>query len=85
MNRRRWQPASRRRERNAPTSSTWTVRLLASVIFTSIARDATLKGPDRATLKRVRAMTSLPAGPAAVLLGKARYEGRIKLADALAQ
>lgn len=69
----------------------------------AIARDGTLQGPDLATLKRVRAMTSLPiqysggvssiedvsaavaVGAAAPLLGKALNEGRIKLADALAQ
>lgn len=81
----------------------WDILPLAGVIFTSIARDGTLQGPDLATLKRVRAMTSLPiqysggvssiedvhaavaAGAAAVILGKALYEGRIKLAEALAQ
>ena len=81
----------------------WDILPLAGVIFTSIARDGTLQGPDLPTLKRVRAMTSLPiqysggvssiqdvqaavaAGAAAVILGKALYEGRIKLAEALAQ
>jgi len=80
----------------------WDSLPLAGVIFTSIARDGTLEGPDLKTLKRVRAMTSLPiqysggvasieevhavaaAGAAAVILGKALYEGRIKLAEALA-
>jgi phosphoribosylformimino-5-aminoimidazole carboxamide ribotide isomerase len=80
----------------------WDPLPLAGVIFTSIARDGTLEGPDLKTLKRVRAMTSLPiqysggvasieevraaaaAGAAAVILGKALYEGRIKLAEALA-
>ena len=80
----------------------WDILPLAGVIFTSIARDGTLEGPDLNTLKRVRAMTSLPiqysggvasveevraaaaAGAGAVILGKALYEGRIKLADALA-
>ena len=80
----------------------WDALPLAGVIFTSIARDGTLEGPDLKTLKRVRAMTSLPiqysggvasieevraaaaAGAAAVILGKALYEGRIKLAEALA-
>ena len=81
----------------------WDVLPLAGVIFTSIARDGTLEGPDLKTLARVRAMTSLPiqysggiasideiravakAGAAAVVLGKALYEGRIKLEEALAQ
>jgi len=80
----------------------WDSLPLAGVIFTSIARDGTLEGPDLKTLRRVRAMTSLPiqysggvasieevraaaaAGAAAVILGKALYEGRIKLAEALA-
>jgi phosphoribosylformimino-5-aminoimidazole carboxamide ribotide isomerase len=80
----------------------WDVLPLAGVIFTSIARDGTMEGPDLKTLARVRAMTSLPilysggissiddvraataAGAAAVIVGKALYEGRIKLADALA-
>ena len=80
----------------------WDALPLAGVIFTSIARDGTLEGPDLKTLKRVRAMTGLPiqysggvasieevhaavaAGAAAVILGKALYEGRIKLAEALA-
>ena len=80
----------------------WDALPLAGVIFTSIARDGTLEGPDLKTLARVRAMTSLPiqysggiasveevraaaaAGAAAVILGKALYEGRIKLAEALA-
>ena len=80
----------------------WDALPLAGVIFTSIARDGTLEGPDLKTLRRVRAMTSLPiqysggvasieevhavaaAGAAAVILGKALYEGRIKLAEALA-
>jgi phosphoribosylformimino-5-aminoimidazole carboxamide ribonucleotide (ProFAR) isomerase len=75
---------------------------LAGIIFTSIARDGTLEGPDLKTLARVRAMTSLPiqysggvssideiravaaAGAGAVILGKALYEGRIKLEEALA-
>jgi phosphoribosylformimino-5-aminoimidazole carboxamide ribotide isomerase len=80
----------------------WDVLPLAGVIFTSIARDGTMEGPDLKTLSRVRAMTGLPilysggissiddvraaatAGAAAVIVGKALYEGRIKLADALA-
>jgi len=80
----------------------WDDLPLAGIIFTSIARDGTLEGPDLNTLKRVRAMTSLPiqysggvasveevraaaaAGAGAVILGKALYEGRIQLADALA-
>jgi phosphoribosylformimino-5-aminoimidazole carboxamide ribotide isomerase len=80
----------------------WDVLPLAGVIFTSIARDGTLEGPDLKTLRRVRSMTSLPiqysggvasieevraaaaAGASAVILGKALYEGRIKLAEALA-
>jgi phosphoribosylformimino-5-aminoimidazole carboxamide ribotide isomerase len=80
----------------------WDALPLAGVIFTSIARDGTLEGPDLKTLKRVRAMTSLPiqysggvssiddvravvaAGATAVIVGKALYEGRIKLAEALA-
>jgi phosphoribosylformimino-5-aminoimidazole carboxamide ribotide isomerase len=80
----------------------WDVLALAGVIFTSIAKDGTLEGPDLKTLKRVRAMTGLPvqysggvssiddvraavaAGATAVIVGKALYEGRIKLADALA-
>jgi phosphoribosylformimino-5-aminoimidazole carboxamide ribotide isomerase len=80
----------------------WDVLPLAGVIFTSIAKDGTLEGPDLKTLKRVRAMTSLPiqysggvssiddvraavaAGATAVIVGKALYEGRIKLAEALA-
>ena len=80
----------------------WDVLPLAGVIFTSIARDGTLQGPDLKTLARVRAMTSLPiqysggvatldeiravaaAGAAAVVVGKALYEGRIKLEEALA-
>jgi phosphoribosylformimino-5-aminoimidazole carboxamide ribotide isomerase len=79
----------------------WDVLPLAGVIFTSIARDGTLEGPDLKTLARVRAMTSLPiqysggiasleqiravasTGAAAVVLGKALYEGRIKLEEAL--
>lgn len=80
----------------------WDGLPLAGVIFTSIARDGTMEGPDLKTLARVRAMTGLPvlysggissiedvrkaaaAGAAAVIVGKALYEGRIKLADALA-
>jgi phosphoribosylformimino-5-aminoimidazole carboxamide ribotide isomerase len=80
----------------------WDVLPLAGVIFTSIDRDGTLEGPDLKTLKRVRAMTSLPvqysggvssideirtvaqAGAGAVILGKALYEGRVKLEEALA-
>lgn len=80
----------------------WDALPLAGVIFTSIARDGTLEGPDLKTLARVRAMTGLPilysggvasvddiravaaAGAAAVIVGKALYEGRIKLTDALA-
>jgi phosphoribosylformimino-5-aminoimidazole carboxamide ribotide isomerase len=80
----------------------WDVLPLAGVIFTSIARDGTLEGPDLMTLARVRAMTSLPiqysggvssidevravakAGAVAVILGKALYEGRVKLEEALA-
>lgn len=80
----------------------WDALPLAGVIFTSIARDGTLEGPDLKTLVRVRAMTGLPilysggvssvddiravvaAGAAAVIVGKALYEGRIKLTDALA-
>jgi len=80
----------------------WDVLPLAGVIFTSIARDGTLEGPDLKTLARVRAMTSLPiqysggvssvddvravvaAGAEAVIVGKALYEGRIKLEEALA-
>jgi phosphoribosylformimino-5-aminoimidazole carboxamide ribotide isomerase len=80
----------------------WDVLPLAGVIFTSIAKDGTLEGPDLGTLKRVRAMTGLPiqysggissieevraaaaAGASAVIVGKALYEGRIKLAEALA-
>lgn len=80
----------------------WDVQPLAGVIFTSIARDGTLEGPDLKTLARVRAMTGLPiqysggvasiddiraaaaAGAGAVILGKALYEGRIDLAEALA-
>jgi phosphoribosylformimino-5-aminoimidazole carboxamide ribotide isomerase len=80
----------------------WDVLPLAGVIFTSIARDGTMEGPDLKTLARVRAMTGLPilysggissiedvrnaaaAGAAAVVVGKALYEGRIKLAEALA-
>jgi phosphoribosylformimino-5-aminoimidazole carboxamide ribotide isomerase len=79
----------------------WDVLPLAGVIFTSIAKDGTLEGPDLKTLKRVRAMTGLPiqysggvssiedvraaaaAGAAAVIVGKALYEGRITLAEAL--
>ena len=38
----------------------WDALPLAGVIFTSIARDGTLEGPDLKTLRRVRAMTSLP-------------------------
>jgi phosphoribosylformimino-5-aminoimidazole carboxamide ribotide isomerase len=81
----------------------WDVLPLAGVIFTSIARDGTLEGPDLKTLARVRAMTSLPiqysggiasiddiravaaAGAAGVVVGKALYEGQIKLDEALAQ
>ena len=80
----------------------WDVLSLAAVIFTSIAKDGTLEGPDLKTLKRVRAMTGLPvqysggissiedvlaaaaAGATGVIVGKALYEGRIKLAEALA-
>ncbi|HEY2597239.1 MAG TPA: 1-(5-phosphoribosyl)-5-[(5-phosphoribosylamino)methylideneamino]imidazole-4-carboxamide isomerase [Candidatus Dormibacteraeota bacterium] len=80
----------------------WDVLPLAGVIFTSIARDGTMEGPDLKTLARLRAMTSLPilysggissiedirkaaaGGAAAVIVGKALYEGRIKLAEALA-
>lgn len=80
----------------------WDALPLAGVIFTSIARDGTMEGPDLKTLARVRAMTGLPiqysggvssiddmhaaaaAGAAAVIVGKALYEGRIKLAEALA-
>jgi phosphoribosylformimino-5-aminoimidazole carboxamide ribotide isomerase len=80
----------------------WDVLPLAGVIFTSIARDGTLEGPDLKTLARVRAMTGLPiqysggvssiddiravatAGAESVIVGKALYEGRIKLNEALA-
>jgi phosphoribosylformimino-5-aminoimidazole carboxamide ribotide isomerase len=80
----------------------WDILPLAGVIFTSIAKDGTLEGPDLKTLKRVRAMTGLPiqysggvssiddiravaaGGAVAVIVGKALYEGRIKLAEALA-
>jgi phosphoribosylformimino-5-aminoimidazole carboxamide ribotide isomerase len=101
------QPAVRGWTENEPLKmgvllARWDVLPLGGVIFTSIARDGTLEGPDLKTLKRVRAMTSLPiqysggvssieeiravaaAGAAAVILGKALYEGRIKLAKALA-
>ena len=80
----------------------WDVLPLAGVIFTSIAKDGTLEGPDLKTLARVRAMTGLPilysggvssiddiravvtAGAGSVIVGKALYEGRIKLDEALA-
>jgi phosphoribosylformimino-5-aminoimidazole carboxamide ribotide isomerase len=80
----------------------WDVLPLAGVIFTSIARDGTMEGPDLTTLARVRRMTSLAiqysggissiedvrgaaaAGATAVIVGKALYEGRVKLAEALA-
>ena len=80
----------------------WDVLPLGGVIFTSIARDGTLEGPDLKTLARVRSMTSLAiqysggissideiqaaakAGASAVILGKALYEGRVKLEEALA-
>jgi phosphoribosylformimino-5-aminoimidazole carboxamide ribotide isomerase len=101
------QPAVRGWTENEPLKmgsllARWDVLPLAGVIFTSIARDGTLEGPDLKTLRRVRAMTSLPiqysggvasieeiraaaaAGAAAVIVGKALYEGRIKLAEALA-
>jgi phosphoribosylformimino-5-aminoimidazole carboxamide ribotide isomerase len=101
------QPAVRGWTENEPLKmgsllARWDVLPLAGVIFTSIARDGTLEGPDLKTLKRVRAMTSLPiqysggissiddvraavaAGATAVIVGKALYEGRIKLAEALA-
>jgi phosphoribosylformimino-5-aminoimidazole carboxamide ribotide isomerase len=81
----------------------WDVLPLAGVIFTSIARDGTLEGPDLKTLARLLAMVKLPiqysggissiddiravaaAGAEAVILGKALYEGRINLGEALAQ
>jgi phosphoribosylformimino-5-aminoimidazole carboxamide ribotide isomerase len=101
------QPAVRGWTENEPMKmgsllARWDVLSLAGVIFTSIAKDGTLEGPDLKTLKRVRAMTSLPvqysggissiddvrsaaaAGATAVIVGKALYEGRIKLAEALA-
>lgn len=101
------QPAVRGWTENEPLKmgsllARWDVLSLAGVIFTSIAKDGTLEGPDLKTLKRVRAMTSLPvqysggvssiedvraaaaAGATAVIVGKALYEGRIKLAEALA-
>ena len=101
------QPAVRGWTENEPLKmgsllARWDVLPLAGVIFTSIAKDGTLEGPDIQTLKRVRAMTGLPiqysggvssiddvraaaaAGATAVIVGKALYEGRIKLAEALA-
>jgi phosphoribosylformimino-5-aminoimidazole carboxamide ribotide isomerase len=101
------QPAVRGWTENEPMKmgtllARWDVLPLAGVIFTSIARDGTMEGPDLKTLGRVRAMTGLPilysggissiedvrsavaAGAAAVVVGKALYEGRIKLAEALA-
>jgi phosphoribosylformimino-5-aminoimidazole carboxamide ribotide isomerase len=101
------QPAVRGWTENEPMKmgtllARWDVLPLAGVIFTSIARDGTMEGPDLKTLARVRAMTGLPilysggissiedvrsavaAGAAAVVVGKALYEGRIKLAEALA-
>jgi phosphoribosylformimino-5-aminoimidazole carboxamide ribotide isomerase len=101
------QPAVRGWTENEPLKmgsllGRWDVLSLAGVIFTSIAKDGTLEGPDLKTLKRVRAMTGLPvqysggvssiddvraaaaAGATAVIVGKALFEGRIKLAEALA-
>jgi phosphoribosylformimino-5-aminoimidazole carboxamide ribotide isomerase len=101
------QPAVRGWTENEPMKmgtllARWDVLPLAGVIFTSIARDGTMEGPDLKTLARVRAMTGLPilysggissiedvrsaaaAGAAAVVVGKALYEGRINLAEALA-
>jgi len=101
------QPAVRGWTENEPLKmgsllARWDVLPLGGVIFTSIARDGTLEGPDLKTLARVRRMTGLPiqysggvasiadvraaaaAGAAAVIVGKALYEGRIKLAEALA-
>jgi phosphoribosylformimino-5-aminoimidazole carboxamide ribotide isomerase len=101
------QPAVRGWTENEPLKmgsllGRWDVLSLAGVIFTSIAKDGTLEGPDLKTLTRVRAMTGLPvqysggvssiddvravaaAGATAVIVGKALYEGRIKLAEALA-
>ncbi len=80
----------------------WDVLPPGGVIFTSIARDGTMEGPDLTTLARVRRMTGLhiqysggvssiddvraaaAAVAAAVVVGKALYEGRIKLAEAMA-
>jgi len=101
------QPAVRGWTENEPLKmgsllARWDVLPLGGVIFTSIARDGTMEGPDLKTLARVRRMTGLPiqysggvssiddvraaaaAGAAAVVVGKALYEGRIKLAEALA-
>lgn len=101
------QPAVRGWTENEPLKmgsllARWDVLPLAGVIFTSIAKDGTLGGPDLKTLRRVRAMTGLPvqysggvssiddvraaaaAGATAVIVGKALYEGRIRLAEALA-
>lgn len=101
------QPAVRGWTENEPLKmgsllARWDVLPLAGVIFTSIAKDGTLEGPDLKTLRRVRAMTGLPvqysggvssiddvraaaaAGATAVIVGKALYEGRIRLAEALA-
>jgi len=101
------QPAVRGWTENEPLKmgsllARWDVLPLAGVIFTSIAKDGTLEGPDLKTLRHVRAMTGLPvqysggvssiddvraaaaAGATAVIVGKALYEGRIRLAEALA-
>lgn len=78
---------------------------LAAVIYTDIARDGMLTGPDLDGLRAVaravkcpviasggigsaddiRALRALePAGVSAAILGKALYDGRLSLADAMA-
>jgi len=75
---------------------------LAAVVYTDIARDGILAGPDLDTTARLIATTGLPViasggisslqdvarckqiGCAGVIIGRAYYEGRIDLTEALA-
>jgi phosphoribosylformimino-5-aminoimidazole carboxamide ribotide isomerase len=75
---------------------------LAAIIYTDIARDGMLEGPNLEAMKAMRSATQLPviasggvttaadvAALAAIpmagcIIGRALYEGKLKLADALA-
>lgn len=94
-------------QRKAPLSVLEAARRLAAagvarLIYTDVARDGMLAGPDLEGLRRLRAEVAVPvilsggigtpedvrvvaaAGAEGVIVGRALYEGRIVMAEALA-